>query len=715
MDNRNTEYRLKLRWLKSSFVTPGVFVIAFLLIFGIFLFSIYDNLKTEQTKDIQILAERVSKNIELKLKGNLDYLKLIALERSDGNITEQSFQSNVTNYLKDHPEFINITWIDSNFVIKTVSPLVGNSHIIGLHIELPEPKRASHLARLKKECIYTKPFEAIQSNSSFEVWVPVFKKDKFVGLFAGVYSCTHILELSIPVDRQYKSFISMVDENGVRVAEYPKPNLGIKGISFHAPLVSLGNGMYVDVEMIKNQPFGLLTRILILLTIALVLSIAYSLWKIKLEIQFRRRIQDSLKRNEIELKRQNVEYLSLNEELTESNNRIQKINQDLLQSKIRAEESETLLRLSTELGNVAVWEYNFIENSMSRSPNHDILYGLEWQTKWDINTFLNATHPEDREYSNNTIQNSVSKDGPNQYSFDFRVIYPDQTIHWLAVTGTVVKRNDLGIGTVVRGCLIDITYRKNYEIELFEKNEELKIAKDKAEESDRLKTAFLQNMSHEIRTPMNAIMGFSDILINQFNNKEKFEKYSKIIQQRCRDLLDIINDILDISKIESGQLPINWEECNLDELFLELNMFFKEYQNRQNKQHLKFNILAFKGFQKIIIIDKVKLKQILINLITNAFKFTEEGIIEVGCKTDSKNKILFYVSDTGIGIPIKKQKVIFERFIQLNQNPYKNIGGTGLGLSIVKGLVNILGGEIFVESSLNKGSTFSFTVEYKEP
>ncbi|NCP86279.1 MAG: hypothetical protein CO094_12135 [Anaerolineae bacterium CG_4_9_14_3_um_filter_57_17] len=127
--------------------------------------------------------------------------------------------------------------------------------------------------------------------------------------------------------------------------------------------------------------------------------------------------------------------------------------------------SEERLRLSTELANVAVWEYSFITNSMSRSKNHDQLYGLEWQTKWDLNTFTNATHPDDREFSNEMIQKSVAAGGPNQYQFDFRVVYPDQSIHWLSVVGQVVERNQEGQGAIVRGCLIDITERKHAEEE----------------------------------------------------------------------------------------------------------------------------------------------------------------------------------------------------------------------------------------------------------
>lgn len=254
--------------------------------------------------------------------------------------------------------------------------------------------------------------------------------------------------------------------------------------------------------------------------------------------------------------------------------------------------------------------------------------------------------------------------------------------------------------------MIDITLFKKLEDDLVR-------AKERAEENDRLKTAFLQNMSHEIRTPMNAIMGFSDLIKENLNNKTRLENFSSIINQRSVDLLEIIDDILDISKIESGQLPIHIEECNLSFLFGELLSFFKAYQKRINKPHINFSLqTAFKS-ENVILTDKVKLKQIFINLISNAFKFTNEGKIEAGCKFDENRNLLFYVSDTGIGIPLDKQEFIFNRFTQLKQGSNNNTGGTGLGLSIVKGLLNLLGGEIFLESEPSKGSTFTFTLPYK--
>ncbi|WP_282015218.1 hybrid sensor histidine kinase/response regulator [Marinifilum flexuosum] len=265
----------------------------------------------------------------------------------------------------------------------------------------------------------------------------------------------------------------------------------------------------------------------------------------------------------------------------------------------------------------------------------------------------------------------------------------------------IVKQNNCFIAAT------DISHRKKLEMELLQ-------AKERAEESDNLKTAFLQNMSHEIRTPMNAIKGFSELLVENHSDKVKLERFTKIIDQRCDDLLDIINDILDIAKIESGELTVNLEEFDLLDLFNELDSQFKNYQSQYDKQNIRFRMKYNDDLLgKLIITDKIKLKQIFVNLITNAFKFTDEGTIEFGYEQMVDDKLLFYVSDTGIGIPRDKQNVVFDRFMQLEYVVNRSIGGTGLGLSIVKGLVNLVGGEIFLESELDKGSKFSFTLPSK--
>lgn len=253
---------------------------------------------------------------------------------------------------------------------------------------------------------------------------------------------------------------------------------------------------------------------------------------------------------------------------------------------------------------------------------------------------------------------------------------------------------------------MDISERKKLENDLI-------AARERAEESDRLKTAFLQNISHEIRSPLNSIKGFSQLLLKDNIDKAKLKKYAKIIDERSDDLLCIVNDLLDIAKIESGELRINLEECNLKTLMDDLKDQFTEAQTRLKKQHIHFemNIIGLPE-DTIFITDISRLKQILINLLTNAFKFTNSGKITGGCKL-AGDKFVFFVSDTGVGIPADKQSLIFDRFVQLKQEPSESYGGTGLGLSIIKGLTTLLRGQIHLESEPGKGSTFFISFPYK--
>ena len=287
------------------------------------------------------------------------------------------------------------------------------------------------------------------------------------------------------------------------------------------------------------------------------------------------------------------------------------------------------------------------------------------------------------------------------YHTEKRYIRNDGSEIWGSTTVSIVrnKQDEVQFLLVM---IEDITSRKKAEAELI-------AAKEKAEESDKLKTAFLHNVSHEIRTPMNAIIGFSALLNDNELSDEDRRQYIDIIFQSGSQLLSIINDIVDIANVESGQAKVNLTEVNLNSTLRSLNDQFSIY-GKQNfvSIHLKTTL---SDNDSIIVTDNTKLVQVLSNLINNAIKFTKNGQVDFGYSLKDKF-IEFFVCDTGIGIPPDYHSRIFDRFFQVDSAVSRQYSGTGLGLSICKGYVELLGGDIKVESELGKGALFLFTIPY---
>lgn len=371
----------------------------------------------------------------------------------------------------------------------------------------------------------------------------------------------------------------------------------------------------------------------------------------------------------------------------------------------RAEENEANLNEAQRIAKMGNWTLDFRSARLSWSKQCYSLFNIREDVISEnlMKAFRDKVNPFDIIAVSKVIIESARLKKGFDYQCRTRIDGIDKVFHVIAEP--TIHSDDEVIG--FKGTLQDITELKKIE-------EELIRAKERAEESDRLKTAFLQNISHEIRTPMNAIMGFSDLLADQYNNRSKLEYCARIINQRCYDLLDIIGEIIDIAKIDAGQVPIEMDNCKINSLFSELSTYFLSYQKRIDKQHLKFSLQLHAGSPDFTIYtDKIKLKQIFVNLICNAFKFTNEGEITAGCKFDKSNQLYFYVSDTGIGIPDDKQEYIFQRFAQVEQPTNFLYGGTGLGLSIVKGLIDLLGGKIWIESEPGRGATFYFSLPYQ--
>lgn len=244
---------------------------------------------------------------------------------------------------------------------------------------------------------------------------------------------------------------------------------------------------------------------------------------------------------------------------------------------------------------------------------------------------------------------------------------------------------------------------------LINNQRELETARLKAEESDRLKTSFLANMSHEIRNPMNGIIGFAGFLKDENISIQERVRYAEIIEKNAQHLMNIINDIIDISKIESGHDQVKYENMSISELMNDLSSFFYE---QATKKGLSIHIVSSIGRDSdYIITDPQKVRQILVNLINNAIKFTDVGDVTVRARK-AGNELIFSIKDTGIGISPKEISGIFERFKQSYESKNKTYGGTGLGLSISKAYAELLGGKIEVQSDPGKGSTFILTIPH---
>ncbi len=325
--------------------------------------------------------------------------------------------------------------------------------------------------------------------------------------------------------------------------------------------------------------------------------------------------------------------------------------------------------------------------------------GLE-RSEFESGTWMQHILFEDRQQIERLWKGGHAFEKPlPDTSFRIRI---ENEIRWMRMKGGPMADDNGFLGLVV--VMENITESKKFEQDLIK-------AKNKAEESDKIKSAFLANMSHEIRTPMNAILGFSDLLSSdEYTAEEKIE-FVDMIRSSGKLLLNLINDIIDISKIEAGELKIHHSTFPLQPQLDELYYTFRQQLDIAGKSNVKLILSQRESFDgEEITTDKLRLQQIMTNLLSNAVKFTNEGQIEFGAIRVS-NKFEFFVKDTGIGIPESKLDVIFERFRQADDSHTRLYGGTGLGLAITKNLTFLLGGEIWVESVQNKGTAFYLTLQ----
>ncbi|MCF8386786.1 MAG: response regulator [Bacteroidales bacterium] len=399
--------------------------------------------------------------------------------------------------------------------------------------------------------------------------------------------------------------------------------------------------------------------------------------------------------------------------------------------------SQLLLKKSQEIGHLGSWELDLQENELTWSEEVYRILGVSPdQFQVNYKSFLEIAHPEDRDTIDQAYKTSV-ENKEEGYEIEHRIIQADtgnvryvyeKCDHERDKTGKIVR----SIGIVQ-----DITNRIENEKKLIKQNEEyqslneeylaqneelntnletlkkvnleLQRARESAEESDKLKTAFLNNISHEIRTPMNAIMGFANLLKEEFPEEEKL-KFVKTINNNASQLIKIIDDVIEISMLEINKTSLEAIDFTINELFEDL---YNTHKNDVDDAQLEFEYSIPDDISGLLIhADKQKVRQVMSGFISNALKYTEKGFVRFSCTLQGEN-IYFTVKDTGMGIPDKEKNNIFDRFFRGESAQKRTIGGTGLGLSIAKELVELMGGKIGVNSSLNEGSEFYFKIPFR--
>ena len=378
-----------------------------------------------------------------------------------------------------------------------------------------------------------------------------------------------------------------------------------------------------------------------------------------------------------------------------------------INSRIKLEESEAkllknqeLLSTTVRVAKVGFFDWDIQKNSMTFSD--------QMRNDWGINSDISLQeviariHMDDRETTHQMIEKSISDRTP--FFAEYRVVRPEGRIIWIEAQGIVVYSN-VGTPICFYGTSIDITARKVIQFQL-------QVAKSEAEKANQTKSSFLANMSHEIRTPLSAILGFTDLLKNKGLSDEQQNQYLETISRNGKALTKIIDDILDLAKVESGKLDVENLDFSLFNLIDDVMDVFRERIRSKNiflRAHLN------KEIPDRVFSDPTRIRQILINMVGNAVKFTASGgvTIEVSASDKVGEKTLFkiLVKDTGVGLTSEQKDRLFQPFMQADNSTTRKYGGTGLGLTLSKRLANALGGDVFVEAAnaAQAGCTFGFT------
>ncbi|WP_052701933.1 ATP-binding protein [Marinomonas sp. S3726] len=648
--------KLHIKWYLAAI---GVLLLAIVFYINILIVN-------NQQQELSRVSQDLRASIIGKLQGNLDYINLLAEMRRRNEVDAQSFESRSSAYLKAHPELINFTWVDQDFYIRSVSPLRGNRQILGLHLDLAEPARVSALAKKTKQAHYTKAFEAIQGDCSFEVWYPVYRDNEFLGLIAGVYSCEKLLRsVSVSVssisnhylvgltDSKDSFFISLNQRQNADMDNNHKVKLGLE------------NDLVVSVTRLKTS-FGDINLYILFLAIVLLIVLA-SITGLKLK-------RDMAKRE------------TLLEELRQANHYIS--------------ESESRFKLifdSSPVGMILVDDAGHIV---------------------DVNQFICQIFGYDVQHLlQKSIDYLVPEEQRTGYIWEqgkYRPISPDVDKALMsdldAFTGLCANGEVISVQVALAPIkllsrwhtlvsVIDNTERNQLFDQLKIQNNKLNQSNSSLVKVNEQLERFAYICSHDLQEPVRMVQGFGPLLETQLEGKldEKSQKYLHYMVDGANRARDMIDDILEYCR--SDKVITNYQSVDLGKTCQHVNeTLLNQFAQRNGQFIWEENLPHLPAVPS-------QLFQLILNIVNNGLKFNHSETPLVALKVLSiDDHWQIRITDNGIGIASQYQKQIFNIFERLHGN--SEFPGTGIGLASCQKIVERHFGSIHLESQLEQGSTF---------
>lgn len=640
---------------------------------------------------------------EDKIKSQID-TRILGLQRMANRreiseaMTKKEWEADATSYIQDYPGYQAIEWIDADYYIRWGVSLQGNEAVINMNVGTEsKPREALEKAKNLGKPYIGNTFELFQGGKGFLAYIPVYKQETFDGFILGVFKIKDFLYsyLSPEVIDGYQIFVYEDSELIYSTVELlqakdsfwkQETNLDYKGINWR--IILIPNQTFIQSHKSLYPKVILITGLIISWLLAFTIYLSLKEQKrnkiLKQEIKQRQETEETLS-DTMTLQKAILDSANYSIISTKPDGIIQAFNRG----------AEKMLGYSADevIDKVTPAKIHDLQEVVEEAKNLSQELGMNIEPGFEV--FVTKAKLG-LKYGRNWTY--IRKDGSR-----FPVYLSITALH-----------NNQGKITGFLGIANDITERQKAESELKKAFEELEIKKTEAEVSNRAKSEFLAIMSHEIRTPMNGVIGMTGLLLDTHLSAQQ-KDFVETIRHSGDSLLTIINDILDFSKIESGKIELENQPFNLQES-IESALDLLAHSAYEKKIEL---IYYWKpSTPKNIIGDVTRVRQIIVNLLSNAVKFTEKGevILSVSSKLINEDlkhndyEIKFAVKDTGIGIPEKLQNRLFKPFSQIDASTSRKYGGTGLGLVICKRLAEMMGGEMWLESQINKGSTFYFTI-----